>query len=171
MLQNLGFPLLQNLGFPRKDQPGEGAGGFAWTGARAALSGWRSWSGHLANFIGPAWDPEVEYPYRKTLPNRKGFRARFFLAFRPRLWFKALPILGLYPSWNSGSSVQYNGLLERPLSIVPLREDSVMCQFSTCPNPAAFMVCNTTGSMKALCREHLISLGVAESELPKPDRQ
>ena len=65
----------------------------------------------------------------------------------------------------------YNGLLERPLSIVPLREDSVMCQFSTCPNPAAFMVCNTTGSMKALCREHLISLGVAESELPKPDGQ
>jgi hypothetical protein len=63
----------------------------------------------------------------------------------------------------------YNGLLERPLSIVPLREDSVMCQFSTCPNPAAFMVRNTTGSMKALCREHLISLGVTESELSGPE--
>ena len=97
--------------------------------------------------------------------------AMILRAVRPGLWFKALPILGLYPSWNSGSSVQYNAFLERPLSIVPLREDSVMCQFSTCPNPAAFMVCNTTGSMKALCREHLISLGVAESELPKPDGQ
>jgi hypothetical protein len=90
-------------------------------------------------------------------------------AVRPGLWFKVLPILGLYPGWNSGSSVPYNGLLERPLSIVPLRKDSVMCQSSTCPNPAAFVVHNTTGSMKALCREHLISLGVAESELPHPE--
>jgi hypothetical protein len=90
------------------------------------------------------------------------------LAVRPGLWFKALPILGLCPGWNSGSSVPYNALLERPFSIVPLRKDSVTCQFSTCPNPAAFMVHSTTGSMKALWREHLISLGVAESELPNP---
>src|SRR6516164_3322849 len=94
--------------------------------------------------------------------------AMILRAVRPGL-FKVLPILGLYPGWNSGSSVPYNGLLERPFSIVPLREDSVMCQSSTCPNPAAFMVHNTTGSMKALCREHLISLGVGESELPNPE--
>jgi hypothetical protein len=65
----------------------------------------------------------------------------------------------------------YNCILDRPLRIVPLRDDSVLCQFSTCPDPAAFMVRHTTGAIRALCREHLISLALAESELPKPDGQ
>ena len=65
----------------------------------------------------------------------------------------------------------YNCVLDRPVRIVPLREDSVLCQFSTCSYPAIFMVRHTTGSLKALCREHLIGLAVEESELPKPDGQ
>ena len=45
-----------------------------------------------------------------------------------------------------------------------------LCRSSTCSNPAAFMIRNTTGSMKAFGRQHPIRLAVAESELPDQER-
>src|SRR5215831_6192921 len=56
--------------------------------------------------------------------------------------------------------------LHRPIRVSRLAVESVLCQFSTCENLAMFLVRNSSGSMQALCKKHLVALGVLESEIP-----
>jgi hypothetical protein len=59
-----------------------------------------------------------------------------------------------------------NGDGSDQLQISRLKESSVVCQASTCEEPAEFVVKDSAGVIRALCRQHLKALGIADKDIP-----